>query len=182
MSKPDEMLKNQCVKDMLQNVDNSVENALRYAYNLGYKNAKKEGAEGLFGDEKGCVVIDVQKCYGRYSLGRRGDDHLFVISCSEQYAKPGTSTKDIEDDTEKPLLGLVIHDAEHARTLANAFESFAKFIEDEDAVADDDDEEDEEEHSFNRKDLNELKSQLFDLLNTLDEIVSESEKDDGDGD
>ena len=162
MSKANEAMKNQCVKDMMQNVDNSVENALRFAYNKGYTDAKREGVEGLF-DGNGCTVLEIEKGYGRFGYAEHNGKPVFVISASENEAEVGSSPD--ADPTEKPLFALVVRDSEHAMVIAEAFMHMAEYLkgkreEPEEETSDDDD----ETLEVNKKDWQNMKNLLFKML------------------
>ena len=162
MSKANEAMKNQCVQDMMKNVDGSVENALRFAYNKGYTDAKREGVEGLF-NGNGCTILEIEKGYGRFGYAEHNGKTMFVISASENEAEVGSSPD--ADPTEKPLFALVVRDSEHAMVIAEAFMHMAEYFkakqeEPEAETADDSD----ETLEVSKKDWQAMKNMLFKML------------------
>ena len=176
MSKPDEAMKNQCIKDMMKNVDNSVENAIRFAYNKGYKDAKREGTEGLFNGD-GCPVIEIQKGHARFGNAIVRGKHVFLISTCENEADVGSFPED--DPTEKPLIGIVIRDAEHARVFAESFERMADCMEQMEAEADD---ESDDDFISDCEDLHKLKKSLLKTLAVIESEIAKEEMKNADQD
>ena len=177
MSKSDSMMKSQCVSDMMKNVVGSMENVIRHAYNNGYKDAKTEGCSDkdemlrmVFDSDEGCPVIETKKGHGRYGFSRVRDKWVFVISSSKNEAEVGSKPGD--GDEEKPIVGLVIRDAEHAKVIAECFLEMADFL----------DKEQNEPESINitRDEWQTLKSSIYGIMGVIENKITKEEMKDAD--